>query len=81
MLIIVALVAVWRCFTKDAPEQPDNVVFFQFVRPAGRAVGSFTTSPSDRPRVKLTRSVGDLSQLLNADDVRESGEKSRSANR
>ncbi len=31
MLILVALVAVWRCFTKDAPEQPDNVVFFQFV--------------------------------------------------
>jgi len=30
MLIIVGLVAVWRCFTKDAPEQPDNVVFFQF---------------------------------------------------
>jgi uncharacterized membrane protein len=30
MLIIVALVAVWRYFTKDAPEQPDNVVFFQF---------------------------------------------------
>jgi hypothetical protein len=21
---------VWRCFTKDAPEQPDNVVFYQF---------------------------------------------------
>jgi len=30
MLIIVALVAVWRYFTKDAPEQPDNGVFFQF---------------------------------------------------
>ena len=30
MLIIVTLVAVWRCFTKDAPEQLDNVVFFQF---------------------------------------------------
>jgi Zn-dependent protease len=30
MLILVALVAVWRCFTKDAPEQPDNVVFYQF---------------------------------------------------
>jgi Zn-dependent protease len=30
MLIFVALAAVWRCFTKDAPEQPDNVVFFQF---------------------------------------------------
>jgi Zn-dependent protease len=30
MLILVALVAVWRCFTKDAPEQPDHVVLFQF---------------------------------------------------
>ena len=30
MLILVALVAAWRCFTKDAAEQPDNVVFFQF---------------------------------------------------
>jgi len=30
MLVLVALVAVWRCFTKDAPEQPDNGVFFQF---------------------------------------------------
>jgi Zn-dependent protease len=30
MLILVALVAVWRCFTKDQPEQPDNVVFYQF---------------------------------------------------
>jgi Zn-dependent protease len=30
MLILVALVAVWRCFKKDAPEQPDNVVFYQF---------------------------------------------------
>ena len=30
MLVLVALVAVWRCFTKDAPEQPDNVVFYQF---------------------------------------------------
>jgi len=30
MLIVVGLVAVWRCFTKDAPEQPDNVVFYQF---------------------------------------------------
>ena len=30
MLILVALVAVWRCFTKDAPEQPDTVVFYQF---------------------------------------------------
>ena len=30
MMVIVALVAVWRCFTKDAPEQADNVVFFQF---------------------------------------------------
>jgi len=30
MLLIVALVAAWRCFTKDAPEKPDNVVFFQF---------------------------------------------------
>ena len=30
MLVMVALVAVWRCFTKDAPEQPDNVVFYQF---------------------------------------------------
>jgi Zn-dependent protease len=30
MLILVGLVALWRCFTKDAPEQPDNVVFFQF---------------------------------------------------
>lgn len=30
MLILVALVAVWRCFTKDAPEQPDNVVLYQF---------------------------------------------------
>jgi Zn-dependent protease len=30
MLVLVALVAVWRCFAKDAPEQPDNVVFYQF---------------------------------------------------
>ncbi len=30
MLILVALVAVWRCFTKDAPEHPDNVVLYQF---------------------------------------------------
>lgn len=30
MLILVALVSVWRCFTKDAPEQPDNVVLYQF---------------------------------------------------
>ncbi|MEO8050119.1 MAG: site-2 protease family protein [Acidobacteriota bacterium] len=30
MLILVALVAVWRCFAKDAPQLPDNVVFFQF---------------------------------------------------
>ncbi len=30
MLILAALAAVWRCFTKDGPEQPDNVVFFQF---------------------------------------------------
>ena len=30
MLIIVALVGVWRCFTKDAPEQADNLVFFEF---------------------------------------------------
>ena len=30
MLIIVALAAVWRCFTKDAPEQPNDMVFYQF---------------------------------------------------
>jgi Zn-dependent protease len=30
MLVLVALVAVWRCFTKDAPDRPDNVVFYQF---------------------------------------------------
>ena len=30
MLVLVALVAVWRCFTKDQPEQPDNVVCYQF---------------------------------------------------
>ncbi len=30
MLVLVALVAAWRCFTKDAPEQPDNVVFYHF---------------------------------------------------
>jgi Zn-dependent protease len=30
MLVLVALVAVWRCFTKDAPAQPDNMVFYQF---------------------------------------------------
>jgi Zn-dependent protease len=30
MLIVVALVAAWRCFTKDAPEEPDHVVLYQF---------------------------------------------------
>ena len=44
MLIIVALVAVWRCFTKDAPEQPDNIVLYQFagLLAALAAVYSFT---------------------------------------
>ena len=44
MLIIVALVAVWRCFTKDTPEQPDNVVLYQFagLLAALAAVYSFT---------------------------------------
>ena len=41
MLIIVALVAVWRCFTKDAPEQPDNVVFFQFAGLLGALSGVY----------------------------------------
>jgi Zn-dependent protease len=31
MLIIVALAAVWRLFSKDAPEQPDHGVLYQFV--------------------------------------------------
>lgn len=30
MLVIVAAAAVWRCFTKDAPEQPDDMAFYQF---------------------------------------------------
>jgi len=30
MLLLVGLAAVWRCFNKDAPEQPDQVVFYQF---------------------------------------------------
>ena len=30
ILMIIALGAGYRLFTKDAPEQPDNVVFFQF---------------------------------------------------
>ncbi len=41
MLIVVALVAVWRCFTKDAPETPDNVVFFQFAGLLGALSGVY----------------------------------------
>ncbi|MDP9112123.1 MAG: site-2 protease family protein [Acidobacteriota bacterium] len=41
MLILVALAAVWRCFTKDAAEQPDNVVFFQFAGLLGALSGVY----------------------------------------
>jgi len=41
MLIIVALVSVWRCFTNDAPEQQDNVVFFQFAGLLGALSGVY----------------------------------------
>ncbi|HSR09572.1 MAG TPA: site-2 protease family protein [Bryobacteraceae bacterium] len=41
MLMVVALVAVWRCFTKDAAEQPDNVVFFQFAGLLGALSGVY----------------------------------------
>jgi hypothetical protein len=31
MLLIIALASVYRLFTKDAPETPDQGVLFQFV--------------------------------------------------
>lgn len=31
MLLIIALASVYRLFTKDAPETPDQAVLFQFV--------------------------------------------------
>ena len=40
-LLGVALVAVWRCFTKDAPEQPDNVVLYQFAGLLGALSGVY----------------------------------------
>jgi Zn-dependent protease len=48
MLIIVAIAAVWRCFTKDWPEQPDDMVFYQFagLLAALSAVYAFTAGPA-----------------------------------
>ncbi|MSV34627.1 MAG: site-2 protease family protein [Bryobacterales bacterium] len=48
MLIVVAIASVWRCFTKDTPGQPDDMVFYQFagLLAALAAVYAVTAGPA-----------------------------------